>query len=414
MSDLEVWTHLLEPTWIHLAEKIPDPSDADRAAALRSRTIQHMGSLTQGHQLTALVGCGASMGDPKTTYTGPSMADLLAVARSANKFAEAKSICGHKTDPPDIEEFLSECERVRLLPTLAKESSGKLGLTDTEKEELGEFLGDAKKKIRDRCDFLIGTIPTGKSRFPLESHKKFLRCFARRSGRKPRLKIFTTNYDLCFEAAASQTGFVVLDGFSFSLPRRFSSLHYGLEIVQRASNGHENLEPIDNLFQLFKLHGSVNWNKSEVGVELQDTPTNPCFIHPAITKYQQAFEQPYLEMVSHYLEALRHTDQTLIVIGFGFADSHLTTPIQSALESSNKFRLVVVDPCLKEKLEKGDGFYGILSKWKSENDDRLTLINGTFEEFMALVPRVHKPTDAERLAETVQKLARQASTGSKP
>ena len=41
MSDLEVWTHLLEPTWIHLAENIPDPSDADRTAALRSRTIQY-------------------------------------------------------------------------------------------------------------------------------------------------------------------------------------------------------------------------------------------------------------------------------------------------------------------------------------------------------------------------------------
>jgi len=39
-----------------------------------------------------------------------------------------------------------------------------------------------------------------------------MRAVGRRSAQQQRLKLFTTNYDLAFEHAASNTGFVVIDG----------------------------------------------------------------------------------------------------------------------------------------------------------------------------------------------------------
>lgn len=412
MSNLEIWTPLLGKDWINLSEETPDLTQADEAKKQRSGASHHFGSLAQGLHLTTLAGCGSSM--ENGTYCGPSMSDLMVVAQDAKHFAEAATLCGYEGEdtPANVEDFLSKCERVMQLPTRSEAQVGKLGLTDAQRKHLETFVKDAKNKIRDRCDIFSGPIPTDKSILSLDAHKKFLRCFARRSGRKPRLQLFTTNYDLCFEKAASETGFVVMDGFSFSFPRRFSSLHYELEIAQRKGQNSEGLEPIDNALRLFKLHGSVNWDHVDGGVAQNDKPTNPCLIHPASTKYQHAFEQPYLEMVSHYLEALRQPDQTLLVIGFGFADAHLTAPIQSTLESNNRFRMVVVDPFLKNHIATakaaGAGFHGVLSRWMDENDERLTLFNGTFKQFMDLVPRIHKPSNAEVLADAVQRIARQS------
>lgn len=415
MSDLEIWSPLLGAKgWTNLSEEIPDPTHAEETKNRRAGASQHLGSLAQGLHLTALAGCGASMQDD--TFCGPSMGELMKIALGAEHFAEAALLCGYegKTKPNNVEDFLSQCERILQLPTRTEGQVGKLGLTDEQRMHVKAFVEDAKKKIRDRCDFFSGQNTTGKPVLSLDAHKKFLRCFARRSGRKPRLQLFTTNYDLCFEKAASETGFVVLDGFSLTFPRRFSSLNYELEIAQRKGQNSESLEPIDNAYRLFKLHGSVNWDHVDGGVTQNDKPANPCLIHPASTKYQQAFEQPYLEMVSHYLEALRQPDQTLLVIGFGFADAHLTVPIQSALESSNRFRMVIVDPSLKDRIAKAEGFYGILSRWMEENDERLTLFNGTFQQFMELVPRIHKPSNAEVLAEAVQRIARQTVGSSAP
>lgn len=411
MSNLEIWTPLLATDWVDLSETTSDSSQAEHAKNLRAGAAKHLGFLSQGLHLTTLAGCGASIpGDG--VYGGPSMKDLMDEVRSAKKYAEVVHILGNEAtaQPENVEEFLSNCEHLKDLPRRTEKQTDKIGLTATQYTDLIEFLKDAKEKIRKRCDFLSNSDTDKKAILSLESHKKFLRCFARRSGRKPRLQLFTTNYDLCFEKAASETGFVVADGFSFSFPRRFSSLNFGLEIAQRRGQNGESLEPIDNVFRLFKLHGSVNWDHRDEGVIQQDTPINPCLIQPASTKFQQAFEQPYLEMMSHYLEAMRQPDQTLIVVGFGFADAHLTSPICSALESSNRFRLVVVDPTLKARTHAREGFFETLSKWMAESDERLTLVNGTFSQFMDLVPRIHKPSDAELLADAVQRIARK-STG---
>lgn len=417
MSEVKFWNATL----------CKDADFRETKADDETETFQsHLGNLSQSFHLTALIGSGASMG-AKKDFAGPSMTDLVDVVKAIDTYPQVLQWTGHTKDPGNIEHFLSDCERLQELPTVeqiakedAEESSTDgviqeaktpsipdvaIALTASQKMALGEFLSDAKREIRKRCDFLDDAPPAGKSPFPLESHEKFLRCFGRRSGRKSRLKIFTTNYDLCFEKAAGKTNFVLLDGFSFTFPRRFSSLNYGLEIAQKSESSSDSLEPIENLAHLFKLHGSVNWVLKEGCVEMSSSPGAPCIIHPSISKYQQAFQQPYLEMISHYLEAMRKLDQTLIVVGFGFADAHLVAPIEAALASSSKFRLVVVDPDLENRLDAGKEFYGVLNRWKEQKDPRITLVKGTFSEFMGLVPELHQKSEAEQLADAVRKIA---------
>ena len=57
-------------------------------------------------------------------------------------------------------------------------------------------------------------------------HKDFLNKIIARKPSDPRVQLFTTNYDLLFEKAANESGFVVIDGFSFTQPRKFSGRYF--------------------------------------------------------------------------------------------------------------------------------------------------------------------------------------------
>ncbi|OLQ70828.1 hypothetical protein BIT28_15565 [Photobacterium proteolyticum] len=81
---------------------------------------------------------------------------------------------------------------------------------EVQKDKVERFVAKAEKTIHSMVDFITPDIM-------LDVHSDFLRRVARRANRKVRTKIFTTNYDKCFEAAGGKGGYVVIDGF-----RRFS------------------------------------------------------------------------------------------------------------------------------------------------------------------------------------------------
>jgi SIR2-like domain len=113
------------------------------------------------------------------------------------------------------------------------------------------FLELAEDVIRKEVDFL--SIDTD-----LSVHDAFLRRIARRSSRRARVKLFTTNYDRCFEQAAQSSGFVVVDGFAFGSEAVFDSAEFNYDVARRSA-GEEKSEFIENLFHLYKLRGSIDW-----------------------------------------------------------------------------------------------------------------------------------------------------------
>src|SRR5690606_5835295 len=118
-------------------------------------------------------------------------------------------------------------------------------------ETVQDFIEFAEHTIAEQCRFV-------KPDTDLHLYEAFLRKVARRSTRLPRLRIFTTNYDLCFEEAAARTGFTLIDGFSRYSPQQFDANYFRYDLVTR--DGLE-FEFVQNVAQLYKLHGSVDWQR---------------------------------------------------------------------------------------------------------------------------------------------------------
>jgi hypothetical protein len=94
----------------------------------------------------------------------------------------------------------------------------------------------------------------------LVAHTDLLMKLARRSPEKPRVRIFTTNYDLCIEEAALRLNAVLIDGFSHSARQRYNRDNFEHDIVRRRPSASQ-ADYIDAVFHLHKMHGSVDWRR---------------------------------------------------------------------------------------------------------------------------------------------------------
>lgn len=343
--------------------------------------------------LSFFAGSGTSLGD----VGGPSMWDLWKCAMwedpTTDEEGELKpialSVCEkvkyQDVEYPNIEHFLSNCEAF-----LAFHHDG----------EVLEFLNEVKTIILNKCrDFL----ENGSS--DLSSYVSLLQKMGRRRVRDPRLKVFTTNYDLTFETAASELGMMVVDGLSYTGVRRFDGKYFNYDVVHRDENEHEF---IDGVFNLFKLHGSVSWIRKNGQIYENQNPsaTNACLIYPAKGKYQQAFIQPHLELLSRLLDFLRKKNSCLIISGFGFNDDHLSEPIYSAIKSNPSMRLIVVDfKCvthIQNNGENGSSKYWALLKELSISGYDIHFLNASFKDFVNLIPNLRALTPAEQLAKAIK------------
>jgi hypothetical protein len=243
---------------------------------------------------------------------------------------------------------------------------------------------------------------------------------ARRGIRKPRTKIFSTNYDLCFEQAAREQQFVVVDGFSHSMPQIYDRAHFSYDIVRRG-RGDDPPDYIENVFHLYKLHGSLDWRRrNSLILRSKDSEIGtPVLIYPRDSKYQEAFEPPFLDMMGALQSALREPDAALIISGFGFNDEHISKPVMAAIEANMSLHVVVCDIAFlndatldgAEKIIPADAGMRIdnpylkqLRALVSDGDKRITLLNGRFEDLALGLPDLIAQTERERHFERLQRL----------
>ncbi len=214
------------------------------------------------------------------------------------------------------------------------------------------------------------------------SHIRFIsRILKGRSTSSPRLKVFTLNYDTAFEQAGDKIKAVVLDGFLLS--KNFKSIEFDLDIVQRERSRIHNEENFySKVFQLYKMHGSVDWDSSGEIIQKNETPSKPTLIYPNSSKFERSFEMPFFEMVSRLQSVLRKENTTLFVVGYGFGDEHVNRIIGEALKNNLNLEIFIVKPNLQddslrnyiEKIEKGSM--------------SIHLIGNTFDELSTGVPDV--------------------------
>ncbi len=391
-------------TWLPITEdayriispcETVDQNDLAKIQNNRATLKELFSGALQFPNLGFFAGSGTSLGE----VNGPSMwklwqhcmcqeddqstlTELAAIACEKVRYAERQN--------PNIEHFLSQCDAY---------------LAFNEDDEVVRFLLEVKEKILHQCTvFLSDPISD------ISCYRHLLQKLARRRVRDPRLKIFTTNYDMCFETAASDLGMVVVDGFSYTRKRRFDGRHFGYDVVRREMDTHEFVEGI---FLLHKLHGSVSWERegNDIFESNQPAPEKACLIYPAKGKYQQAFIQPHLELLSRFLDFLRQPNICLLVAGFGFNDDHLSEPILSAIQSNPSLKLIITDHrCIQHIHHKG--YHGSSKYWEKFDDLALKgfdihFVSGSFSDVVDQIPSLRAMSPAEQLANAVRRIGRE-------
>lgn len=394
---MKVKSYITNQDWL---EEQPEPQEGEErpndqnSDPLGEEVARVLSDVVRSKNLIVLSGLGTSLciRDDAENSRAPTMTALWnavhqeyqqPAANGRASWDEVLAIARHPQDDTNIEELLSRCKISESFETgdnLAK---------------IKRFIEDAERLIREKVDFL-------EPNEPLPVHESFLRRLGRRSVRRERLKLFTTNYDRCFEHAAQRAGFVIIDGFTLTQPSFFDPMHFSYDIVRR-SGKQEAPDYIENLFQLYKIHGSIDWEFDEDSKRINKTleTSHPLLIYPRNTKYELAFAQPYLEMISSFQSAIREEETGLLIIGFGFNDNHIAEPILAAIETNLAMKVVVISPDVDEQSDNNPHLSKI-SGLIDQGDARLSLIAATFEDIVPKIPDVAAMTDLERHIERVR------------
>lgn len=392
-----------EPVSINSIEQ-----NEDKQKNYRSFLQKSLNKILDAENIIVLAGSGTSLTfNTEMLKIAPSMADLWKACRQMNEkvfdniqgyiqyadFAEKwRDEYGNEKIAEDIELFLSRCDTFLYLKNLS----------DRRLSELKKFIKDAKRKILEITDF-TDNITTSRS---WEHHNKLLRVLGKRQAKQQRLKIFTTNYDLAFEVAASNIGMTVIDGFEYSIPYRFNPSWFHYDIVHRT----QSTNYLPNIFHLYKIHGSVDWIRTEQGIiqkrRNEKQQGDPVIIYPSSNKYQTSYEPPYLDMISSFLNAVQQPKTAILCLGFGFNDKHINNAITMALRTNPELLLMVGTRSLfdeqgsfNQKIKK------LLIDSIKAGDSRISLVDSCFADFVDQLPDRSKPTPEENIFKIFQDIA---------
>lgn len=177
----------------------------------------------------------------------------------------------------------------------------------------------------------------------------------RRTGLLPRrINVFTTNYDLFIEEAATHSNNVIFnDGFSKMTNLRgdkkfdAGSFNHSVSATGNLYNYKVELPTVN----LIKLHGSLSWGKLMGNVIYNIADVRPlrfnspderkewvlahALILPRKEKFKETLLQNvYYDLLRTYSNELDKEATLLVVFGFSFADEHLETLTKKALRNA--------------------------------------------------------------------------------
>lgn len=177
----------------------------------------------------------------------------------------------------------------------------------------------------------------------------------RRTGLLPRrINVFTTNYDLFIEEAATHNNNIVFnDGFHKrmdvwgNVEFDTGSFNYSLSATGNLYNYKVELPTVN----FIKLHGSLSWKNHEGKIsyhipdkklavfttqdEMNKWVLNHALILPRKEKFKETLLQNvYYDLLRTYSNELDKEATLLLVFGFSFADEHLETLTKKALRNA--------------------------------------------------------------------------------
>lgn len=198
-----------------------------------------------------------------------------------------------------------------------------------------EILGMTKRNLND-LDEAICTLIAKEMNKSLPTYRNSYNRFASWIGGVQRdwpAEIFTPNYDLLFEQAFERHPLPHFDGFVGSREPWFDLSSIEHDAIPKRWT------------RLWKLHGSINWEKDEETANAttvtrivrvtRAAATGKVMIYPSHLKYDQSRRMPYLAMLDR-LRAFFHGQDAprLIVCGYSFLDDHLNEILLDGLRGN--------------------------------------------------------------------------------
>ena len=345
-------------------EKKDDQTWEQVAHRLRRETLQkHL--KRQYENTIVLTGAGSSYNMGVSDKKGKLMGGLWEAAVSEFGYEELDNFCQKinfsdlkpDNETTDIEKLLTHAQLYHYVYGLSKSD---------------EMTKKLKIMVKDACTLIL----------PQENPPRmFLRKLVSKKTKYTRPKIFTLNYDTLFEQAAEKNGFMIIDGFSYTYPRKFKGTNFDLDVVTRITNRNvleDNF--VSNVVHIYKPHGSINWQRKGEDIIIENEAKESLMIYPSSNKYESSYQQPFFEMMSRFQQETRAKNTLLIIIGYSFGDAHINAMIYEALSVNSSITIIFVTPDVHDESK--------YEKLRNEvlQTGNIIMTDQTFKEFVEIYP----------------------------
>lgn len=175
--------------------------------------------------------------------------------------------------------------------------------------------------------------------------------------------IITTNYDRVLEYVLAFYNINYIDGFSGRLLSVFNEELFHVEC--------------EKAVRLIKVHGSLNWFKVNDEIRYFDISQSyePVIIPPGKRKYEMAYDEPYRDLI-RFSDDLIKQAKSLLIVGFGFNDAHLTPKIKECMKKN--IPVVVIAKNITQttaELLSVAGCFLAIEESRGDNESKLTYKN---------------------------------------
>lgn len=147
------------------------------------------------------------------------------------------------------------------------------------------------------------------------------------------MRVFTLNYDLCFERIVGKDGAEIEQGFENRIwnYKKFESQHFPPN------------------FYLYKLHGSINWLKEDQKLRTVDDPIDNAELIFGLSNKLTSID-PYYYYTSEFRRHLFNNNTKLLVaIGYSYSDEYINQFISQALKVNSDLSVLNVTYCHNEE-----------------------------------------------------------------
>jgi hypothetical protein len=295
-----------------------------------------------------LFGAGISFGS-KIPLMYPLTIRVEKIIEDAAEAKEKEILASLKADLTDdchVEHYLSHLGDLLAIAERSKEKTAYIGANNYTGEQLRQLYLEIIKAIGGivRYGYVSADAERGvdeeigKAATPIVEitpHYEFIEALLISQSnleRRSKTTFFTTNYDTLLEDALALHKKVVCDGFSG-----------GAVGFWNADKEFSNAVTDSNTYQLYKLHGSIDWHRDDklglvrarYGTKYLSNPAN-IMIYPQATKYVETQKDPFASLFLGLRKTLMNGQQnTLITCGYSFGDDHINAEIESALRSES-------------------------------------------------------------------------------